>query len=152
MRFVALFSFFVVVNAVGPVQKVIEVLDNLHAEVTADGEIEQEQFAKYQQWCADEEDASEDSITEGEGEKEGLEATIEELGGDLTTISSEVEELGTAVAANEQDLSAARDIRKKESGDFEATNNELIETIDMLTRADRVLRKQLMLVQQKKEN
>jgi len=133
--------------AVGPIQKVLELLDSLKAKIIAEGEVEGEQFEKYTAWCAEETDVKEDAIKFGTDRVAALNAEIEQLSGEVATLATEIETVANEIAVNEKDLEAATEIRNKERETFEAGDKDLTETVDMLVRAKSVLKKQLMFTQ-----
>lgn len=134
-------------TTVGPVQKVITLLQDIKKRVAAEGEVEAEQFAKYQKWCAEETDEKEDAIQEGTARVETLVATVENLTAEVSGASDKIGKLGIAISTNDQDLTAAKKVRANEHSDFQASEQELTETIDMLVRAVSVLKRQLALNQ-----
>merc|ERR1719456_2111136 len=98
---------------VSPVQKVIELLDELNAK--------------------------EDAITSGKRTIGDLNAVITDSNARIGELSSEIEELAGKISAAEADLKKATGIREEENGSFTATEGELTETIDTLGRATAVL-------------
>merc|ERR1719456_1822535 len=98
---------------VSPVQKVIELLDELNAK--------------------------EDAITSGKRTIGDLNAVITDSNARIGELSSEIEELAGKISAAEADLKKATGIREEENGSFSATEGELTETIDTLGRATAVL-------------
>lgn len=132
---------------VGPIQKVLELLDELKAKIIAEGEVEGEQFEEYSKWCAEESDTKEDAIKFGTDRVAELNAELEQLNGEVSTLATEIEKTAGDIAVNDKDLKAATEIREKEKADFDAADKELSDAIDMLIRAKSVLKKQLMLTQ-----
>merc|ERR1719456_838256 len=109
---------------VSPVQKVIELLDELNAK--------------------------EDAITSGKRTIGDLNAVITDSNARIGELSSEIEELAGKISAAEADLKKATGIREEENGSFSATESELTETIDTLGRATAVLsRGQFSFLQQR---
>jgi hypothetical protein len=131
---------------VGPIQKVLTLLGDLKAKCLAEGEVESEQFEKYTNWCREEEDLKEDSISDGKEQIQALSATMEQLDADISTIAAEVGELAGHISANDADLKGASAVRKEEHSTFMEADRELSDTIDMLVRAQTVLKRQVALV------
>lgn len=133
-------------SAVGPIQKVLSLLGDLKAKCQAEGEVEGEQFEKYTNWCREEEDLKEDSISDGKEQIQALAATMEQLDADISTVAAEIGELAGHISSNDADLSGAAAVRKSEHATFQEADRELSDTIDMLVRAQTVLKRQVALV------
>mmetsp|Transcript_16107 Transcript_16107/g.42559 ORF Transcript_16107/g.42559 Transcript_16107/m.42559 type:complete len:714 (-) Transcript_16107:203-2344(-) len=126
-----------------PLGKVIDLIDELAAKVTADGENEAKAYAEYIEWCDDASKNAEFSIQTATNQKAKLESKIVELSSDIQVADSKIGELATAVATGETDLKNAATIRTKEGEDFAAGEKELMEAIDTLGRAVGVLEKEM---------
>lgn len=126
-----------------PVGQVLDLLQELHDTVVADGEKEQKQFEVFAEWCEDQSKERQFEIKTGKAQAEDLRATIEKAGADIDAIDAHISEVSANVAANEADLSAATDIRKKEHSTFKKEEQELVDTVDTLRRAQQVLSRQL---------
>jgi len=130
-----------------PVQKVIELLDDLKAKVQADFANEEKLMEEYTSWCDEEANDKEDAITSSKRTIQDLTATIGDAKAQVTTLTSKIGELTGKIAASEGDLKTATSIRAKERGDFEAAEKELSDTVDSLSRASSVLKKNLGFLQ-----
>merc|ERR1719161_815911 len=64
-------------SAVGPVQKVIQLLDELSQKVTTNGDAELAEFNEYRQWCDSERRTKERSISTAKRSVNDLTATFE---------------------------------------------------------------------------
>jgi len=140
LTFVAL-SFVAEATTVSPVQKVIELMDELKAKVQGDLKREEGLMAEYANWCDEEKNEKEGAITSGKRTMGDRAATIEDTSGRIAALTTEVEELAGKISASEADLAKATDLRRKENGDFSATEKELTETIDTMDRAIIVLKR-----------
>jgi chromosome segregation ATPase len=120
---------------VSPVQKVIELLDDLKAKVQGDLAKEELLMGEYTKWCDSEANEKEDAITSAARTMSELQATIEESSGSISALTAEIEELAGKISASEADLAKATEIRTSEKSAFEATEKELVETQDSLERA-----------------
>jgi len=134
-------------SAVSPVQKVIQLLDELKGKIEADFAAEEKAMEEYTAWCDEESNTKEDAITSSKRTIGDLEATIEDATGSIMTLTSTVEELTKKISTSEADLASATDIRKKENGDFMAAEKELVDTVDGLERAVTVLKRNMAFVQ-----
>merc|ERR1712008_110688 len=70
-------------------------------------------------------------------------AAIAEETATSTSLNTKVEELAASLASDSTDLASATNIRATEAKDFAAEEKELMETIDMLTRATSVLEREM---------
>lgn len=129
------------VASVGPIQKVIQLLDELSAKVQAGGEAELSEFTEFSQWCAVERRGKEDSIAASKRSIKELSATAESSRAAVDQLQTKVGEVSTSISANEEDLEKAKQIRATEAQQFQVTDAELTETVDTLVRAQSVLSK-----------
>jgi len=144
-----LFTFLLVstVTAVSPVQKVIQLLDELKGKVEADLAAEEKMMEEYTAWCDEEANDKEDSITSSKRTIGDLMATIEDSKATIGSLTTKVGELTQKISTDEGDLSKATELRNKESADYVAAEKELVDTVDSLERSTAVLKKNLGLVQ-----
>jgi len=133
--------------AVSPVQKVIQLLDELKGKVASDLENESKLMEEYSMWCDEEANTKEDAITSSKRTIGDLKATIEDSKATIGTLTSTIDELTQKISSEEADLTAATEIRDKEHADFAASEKELVDTVDSLERATSVLKKNLGFMQ-----
>jgi chromosome segregation ATPase len=126
-----------------PLSKVIDLLKDLSAKVTADGEAEAKAYKEYFEWCDDAAANTKYAIETATKKKAKLEAKIAQLGADIETGAAKIEDLAAAIATNEADLKAATAIRAKEAAAFGKAEAELMSTIDTLTRAIATLEREM---------
>merc|ERR1719401_1614137 len=121
--------FFCVVGAlavkVSPVQKVIQLLDELKGKVEADLAAEEKMMEEYTSWCDEEANEKEDAITSSKRTIGDLEATIEDAKATILELTSSIDELTTTISASEADLDKATALRTKEHDVFKASEKEL---------------------------
>merc|ERR1719238_539789 len=132
---------------VSPVQKVIQLLDELKGKVEADLASEEALMEEYTSWCDEEANTKEDAITSSKRTIGDLEATIEDAKASVLTLTSSIDELTTKISTSEKELADAKGIRDKEHEVFVASEKELADTVDSLDRAITVLKKNLSLMQ-----
>ena len=128
-------------QGVGPIQKVLTLLEDLKAKVNAEGEVEADQFKKYSKWCETDSAEKGFAIETSTNKAADLSATIEELGADIGKLNAEIDELAGAITQNEADLKKATDLRNSENASFKTVEKELVDTVDTLIRASSVLRR-----------
>jgi len=144
------FIFFCVLaqaTEVSPVQKVIQLLDNLKGKVEADLANEAKAMDEYTAWCDEEANTKEDAITSSKRTIQDLQATIEDSKATVGSLTSEIDQLTGKISTSEADLSKATSIRNSAHDDFVAAEKELVGTVDSLERATSVLKKNLGLLQ-----
>merc|ERR1740139_1814479 len=118
-------------------------VDELTTKITHDGEVEAKAYVKYVEWCDEVSQNGAYSIDTASKEKAKLEASIQELNSGIDTATSKIGDLVSAVSTAETEVKDAGLIRDKESADFAASEKELTETIDALTRAVGFLEKEM---------
>jgi len=133
--------------AVSPVQKVIQLLDELKGKVQADLANEEKMMEEYTAWCDEESNTKEDAITSSKRTIGDLKATIEDASASVASLTSTIGDLTQKISASEAELSKATELRNSENKDFAASEKELVDTVDSLERATSVLKKNLGLVQ-----
>jgi len=130
-------------TATNPMAKVIELMDECAAKVTADGEAEAKAYKEYFEWCDDVAKNSQFEIKTAKANKDKLEAQIGELDASIGDANTQIEKLTGSIAADEKELEEATAIRDKEAADFAAAEGELMDDVDTLDRAIAILEKEL---------
>jgi len=138
-----LFLLPVLANGANPIGQVLDLLQKLYNTVVEDGEVSQKQFEDFAEWCEDQAKERQNEIKTGSSQAESLRATISKSSADIEAANSHIAQLSQAVAANQNDLNGATELRKKENSSFHAEENELVETVDTLRRAQSVLSRHL---------
>eukprot|EP00746_Dinoflagellata_sp_MGD_P074339 gnl/MRDRNA2_/MRDRNA2_30038_c0_seq1.p1 gnl/MRDRNA2_/MRDRNA2_30038_c0~~gnl/MRDRNA2_/MRDRNA2_30038_c0_seq1.p1 ORF type:complete len:682 (-),score=230.38 gnl/MRDRNA2_/MRDRNA2_30038_c0_seq1:27-2072(-) len=133
--FLAVLWFVGSVNAASPVQKVIELLEESKKKVLHDLAAEEKEMAEYSQFCDDEVVSKTHAIQTSGRKISELQAAVEDKAAQISKAQEEVSKLGTEVAGKESELASASSLRKKERGDFEASEGELMKSVDALERA-----------------
>jgi chromosome segregation ATPase len=132
---------------VSPVQKVIQLLDELKGKVESDLSAEEKMMEEYTTWCDEEANEKEDAITSSKRTIGDLEATIEDAKATILTLTASIDELTSKISTSETELAEASGIREKEHEVFVASEKELVDTVDSLERAMVVLKKNLGFMQ-----
>jgi chromosome segregation ATPase len=120
---------------VSPVQKVIELLDELKGKVKSELAADEALMEEHTKWCDSQKNEREDAIAMAERDIEDLKATIVDSKAAVSTFQSEIEELAGKLGKADGELKDATKIRDGERSEFEANEKELSETVDMLERA-----------------
>merc|ERR1719261_939627 len=98
MQFAILFLCSAMAAQVSPVQKVIQLLDELKAKVQGDLANEEKLMEEYTAWCDEEANVKEDAITSSKRTISDLSATIEDAKATITELTSEIEDLTTSIS------------------------------------------------------
>jgi predicted nucleic acid-binding Zn-ribbon protein len=126
-----------------PLGKVIQLMDELAAKVTADGEKEAKAYREYLAWCDDVSANTRNDIKSKKSQKSKLEAKIDELTSNIDASSTAIEELGGAIAKASSELKDATTVRDKETLEFAASEKELVDTVDTLDRTVNILQREM---------
>jgi septation ring formation regulator EzrA len=126
-----------------PLGKVIELLDSLAAKITKEGEAEAKAYKEFVEWCDDASKNKGFEIKTATAKKAELEAAIQKNSGDIEASTAKIEELASSIATGEADMKSAHTIREKEAADFKATESELMDVIDTLSRAITVIEREM---------
>jgi len=130
----------------GPIQKVLQLLDELQAKVISEGEGSQVQYEEFVDWCGKQAMETKHSIGDAQEQIDTLQATIETSSANVDELTAEIETLTADISRGEGELQTAKDQRATEHSDFLTRDEHLGETADMLTRAGAVLEKNLAAV------
>merc|ERR1719482_714875 len=130
-------------NRVSPIEKVIEMISDLQKKVIAEGTAEQKTYDEFAEWCEEQSKELGYTIKTAKTEIEDLQATIEKASSDISDEEEKIGTLTSTISTDEADLKAATAIRKKEQGVFQAQEKELMEAVDILSRAVGILEREL---------
>merc|ERR1719230_2193089 len=97
-----------------PLSKVLDLMADLTAKITKEGEEEAKAFHDYLEWCDDASANLHNEIKTGVAKKEELDSTISKCAADIEACSVKIEELSGAIAADEKELAEATSVRKEE--------------------------------------
>merc|ERR1719235_706141 len=120
---------------VTPVQKVIEMLQDMAAKGTKEKHEESVAFAAFSQWC-------DDTSAEKTNLIEAAKVQMGELDAVIAKSKADAEALSNSIAGLNAQLSDAKALRAKENKDFMAQKADYEESIDALGRAMSVLKQQ----------
>jgi len=137
------------VSAVSPVQKVIELLDDCHGKVTADLAAEEKEMTEYSTFCDDTMEAKGYQIKTAARSINDLKATIEDNKATIVQKDEEIVDLGSELAKLDGELATATADREGAHKTFEATEAELVTTVDQMGRAIGEIKKSMSFLQTK---
>merc|ERR1719316_1023491 len=130
-----------------PVQKVIQLIDDMHAKVTKEAAEESKVFEEYAKFCDDEATAKEYAIKDSKEAIEEFTATITDSKAIIETEDSKVSDLATKISDTETELSSSVSLRNKEHDEFVKTEKELVETVEELAGAQTAIEKSMSFIQ-----
>merc|ERR1719253_2127791 len=125
---------------VTPLQKVVQMLDEVLAKGQKEKHDEEVEFAKFHEWCDQVRADKHTSIKELNDEIMQLSADIDAAEADAETLGEEIAQLEKETAKLSADLKAAKAVRKTENEDFKAAHLDVSESIDAIGRAIQVLK------------
>merc|ERR550537_1165724 len=129
-------------TGVTPIQKVIEMMQEMVAKGKQEKHDEQVAFSTFSQFCKDAMDEKQAAIKMATAEIEQLSADILKAQADQTQLADEIAALGTEIDAWEKDQANITAERETEKADFDALQADYDESIDALGRAIAVLKKE----------
>jgi DNA repair exonuclease SbcCD ATPase subunit len=140
---VALFAVLAVASAVSetvtPVQKVLQMMDDMLAKGKKAKAEEQVAFSTYKQFCQSTSAEKTRDIEDGKAAIIQLKADIEKASADAMTLASEIGTLTSDIDELSSQQAEAKAIRAKEKADFMAIHAEYTSAIDAVDRALQVL-------------
>jgi hypothetical protein len=131
------------VEEANPLGKVLDLMDELTAKVTADGEKADKAYNEYFEWCDDTSQNLGNEIKTAKAAKEKLESSISKLTSDIEVATSKIEDLVGAIAEDEKELKSATAVREKEAADFAKAEAEPVDAVDTLDRAIGILEREM---------
>jgi len=135
---------------VSPVQKVIELLDDLKGKVAADLAAEGAAMEEYASWCDSQISDKGYAIKTATREIADHTAAITDAESTIAAKTAEVGELGSTISAKEGELAKAGSVYNGEKADFSAEETELVDTIDEMANGIVQVKKGASFVQVKK--
>jgi len=132
---------------VSPVQKVIELLEENKVKITNDLAAEEKEMGEYTTFCDDEATAKGFAIKDAARKIEDLGATITDCESKIPMYQDEIATQGSLSADKQKQLYEATEVRKKETADFKAAEGELVTSIDQLSRAVTIIKREMAFTQ-----
>lgn len=129
--------------AADPLNTVVTMLSDLQAKTDKAGKESAAEYSEFAEWCTDRTRQLGFEIKTGTSQVEELTAAVGAEESTIESLSTKIDELAGDISANQDKLDKATAIRKKEQKDFGAEEKELVETIDMLTRAASILERNM---------
>merc|ERR1719446_1012442 len=124
-----------------PVTKVVNLLKDMLKQLEKEAEEDEEIYDQLACWCATNEKEKTKSVAEAEQRITDLTTSIEDLTASSSRLGTEIKNLEKEVAENQHALDQATAIRQKELAEFVQEEKDLLQSIDGLASAIKVLSK-----------
>merc|ERR1719446_833143 len=124
-----------------PVTKVVNLLKDMLKQLEKEAEEDEEIYDQLACWCATNEKEKTKSVGEAEQRITDLTTSIEDLTASSSRLGTEIKNLEKEVAENQHALDQATAIRQKELAEFVQEEKDLLQSIDGLASAIKVLSK-----------
>merc|ERR1740138_1925749 len=115
---------------VTPMEKVISLLKDLSAKVTAEGKKEAAQYDKFACFCKEQADEKLYGIEKSDAKIKDLKAEIDELDTSISKLTGEISDLSKKISALESEIKRKTDKRDKEHTEYQVRANDMNEAID----------------------
>lgn len=135
----ALIGGLAVAEEVTPVGKVVRLLATLQAELQADGEADGRQYIEFSGVFQEQKAEAEKTLAATQASIEALDSDQKEQEAFREGKSQELTKAAAELVSADQELQSARSIRGKERRSFEATEADLLQGVDQLSRSVQVL-------------
>jgi hypothetical protein len=122
-----------------PVEKVVELIEELKAKIEADGANEQKLYDKFACWCETTTARKADAIDDGKALIGKTTTSILTLKGAIAVLASEIAELQAQIAEANEAMAKATKIREKENSDYQQEKAYMETTLTSLHAAIEVL-------------
>jgi len=134
-------------SRVSPVQKVVQLIDDMAAKVKKEDDELIAGFEEYAKFCDDEATEKTYSIKDSKESIEEFSATVLESQGTIETETAKTGDLSTKISDLEAEVSEAVALRKSEKETFMKAEKELVETTEELSGAQEAIKKSMALIQ-----
>merc|ERR1719161_1112963 len=132
---------------ISPVQKVIQMVDEMAGKVQKELDATTADFEEYAKFCDDQSVEKDYAIKDGKESMEELSATITDTSAGIESAAAKIEDVSTKISDTESELGTATAVRKAENEAFVKKEKELLETTRELEGATTAIKKSLSLVQ-----
>merc|ERR1719424_556733 len=129
-------------NGVTPIQKVLTLMEEMKAKGIAAKQDEETKFSAFAQWCTNIKKSKNGEIDAGNQKMDMLKAEIEKARVLISQLTDRILELEEDVGRWKKDQKSATTVRDAERADFTATVTDYTESIDAVSGAISVLKKQ----------
>jgi len=127
-------------QAVTPVQKVLQLLDNLLENGKAEKHDENVRQTAFMQWCDSTSADKTRSIEDAASSIVQLSADIEKANADIAQLGEDLDKLGSEINGWSTEMASATAMRKTESDEYSATHTDYSESLEAIQKALQVLK------------
>jgi uncharacterized coiled-coil DUF342 family protein len=125
---------------VSPIEKVVQMLEDLQTQVVVEGKAEAKTYDKFACFCKDMTAEKTDAINAGTDKSADLSALIEQLTNDRSEADDTINELNKKIDSLDKSMKEAKEKRAAEKATFDALHAELTKGIKDLTNAVNTLK------------
>jgi len=118
-----------------PITKVVEMITDLQGKIISQASSAQKEYDSYVAYCQERSQSIAFEVKSAKGNKESLQANIEEETATIGTLQAKIEDLASDMASDETDLKRATVLREQESAEFASEESDLKDISDALERA-----------------
>jgi chromosome segregation ATPase len=122
------------------IKRVISMLENLIAEMDAEQEKDDAQFAEFKKWCAEQQAATQDSIDSLTTLIEDLTASLAKLYSQKAELEAYIAKLTEEIALTRQQIQVATEKRNEEHNNFVKEQNDFDNSIAACNKAIEILK------------
>lgn len=122
------------------IKRVIDMLDNLIAEMDAEAAEDEKQFAEFSAWCTKQQAATQDSIEALQTLIEDLSAALAKLYAQKAELEAKIAKLNEEIATTRQQIQMATEKRNEEHAKFVAEQNDFDNSIAACGKAIEILK------------
>jgi len=130
-------------SGVSPVQKVIQLIEDMEGKVKRDQTAGAKAFEDGAKNCDDVAVKKGYAIKDAKSDIESLSATVEDENAKISEYGTKIEEVSSQISTSEQELSKAISVRDGEVAEFKKVESDLVTTVDELSGAHANLKKTL---------
>lgn len=123
-----------------PVEKVVKLLEDLEAKITADGKSEEATYEKYKCWCTGMTRKKGAAIEQAKKDLKRLGSEIMSLRGKVAKLSAEIDSAAQDMKDNHEEQQKATKQRELENAAFTATRAEMSQALQALGQALKMLK------------
>jgi len=130
----------VAASKVTPIEKVMELMKKLSAQITAEGKKEAEQYDKYACFCKEQADEKLYNIEKSEKIIKKQTAKISKLETEISELNADINALTTLIEEKEAEIKAAEDERAEQHDKYLATDKDMQAAIKAIKGAIKALK------------
>ena len=117
-------------ESVSPVEKVLELMNSLHAQVEEEGKAEAASYKEFACFCKDTQVAKDTAIKNGDDTEADQLATIEQMTAREASLNQQITDLNTQLDDGEQSLINAQNDRAAERAKYEKKHTDSVNSVD----------------------